>query len=173
MAAADEKLLEPLRIALSMEAEGRQTFAEAARRATGRHARQTFEFLTAEEDRHIERIKHFYESLQNETSPEVPEVLPAEIDDKLDQINRGMAALKPELKPAASDVEAFRFALGFENGAEAFYRKQIDTTKNEQVRRFYAWLVQEEGLHGRVLESCLLFAQDPAAWFRKHGSALS
>jgi rubrerythrin len=170
---ADERLLEPLRIALRMEAEGRNTFAEAARRASGRHARQTFEFLTAEEDRHIEKIKRFYESLLNQSPPEIPELSARGIDDKLNQFERQMAALKGEMKPARSDIEAFRFALSFENGAEAFYRKQIETTHDDRVREFYRWLVKEEGLHGRVLASCLQFVEDPAAWYRRHDSGSS
>jgi len=173
MSVPDDKLLEPLRIALRMEAEGRNTFVEAARRASGRHARQTFEFLTAEEDRHIEKIKRFYESLLNQTPPEPSELSVHGIDDKLDQFDRQLAALKGEMQPARSDIEAFRFALSFENGAEAFYRKQIETTDNERVREFYRWLVQEEELHGRVLTSCLLFVEDPAAWYRRHDSGSS
>jgi hypothetical protein len=43
--------LQPYRIALDMEKEGKQLFLEAARTTKSNLARQTFEFLAKEEDR--------------------------------------------------------------------------------------------------------------------------
>ena len=165
------ELLEPLRTALQMETEGRQLFLEAARRASGRHARQTFEFLAAEEERHIERIRHFYSSIEDKGSAAAAEIPPSDPGKRLLEFNDQLAELRDDLKPTQSDIEAFRFALRFENGAEEFYRKQIDTTPSDRARDFYQWLVGEEEIHGQVLSSCLAFAEDPAAWFRKRGNS--
>jgi rubrerythrin len=162
-----DSLLEPLRVALQMESEGRQLFLEAARRASGRHARQTFEFLAAEEERHIGRIRDFYASIERRGKPDEsyrPDPAPGK---RLDEFEAGLTRLLHELKPTQSDVEAFRFAIRFENGAEDFYRRQIETTENEHVCNFYRWLVAEEEIHAQVLASCLEFAEDPAAWFKK------
>ncbi len=164
-----DALLEPLRIALQMETEGRQLFLEAARRASGRHARQTFEFLAAEEGRHIERIRDFYASIEKKGKPDDSYRPDPSARSRLIQFDSGLARLRDELKPTQSDVEAFRFAIRFENGAEEFYRRQIESVENEAVRNFYRWLVAEEEIHARVLASCLEFAEDPAAWFQKRG----
>jgi rubrerythrin len=129
-------------------------FLEAARRASGRHARQTFEFLAAEEERHIGRIRDFYASIERRGKPDEsyrPDPAPGK---RLDEFEAGLTRLLHELKPTQSDVEAFRFAIRFENGAE-------------DVCNFYRWLVAEEEIHAQVLASCLEFAEDPAAWFKK------
>jgi rubrerythrin len=150
-----------------MEAEGKKLFAEAARRATGKHARQTFEFLVAEEDRHMEEIRRFYARLEEAGGGAPFEVKLESTKPRLEEFNRRLGNLREELRPTPSDIEAFRFAIKFENNAEDFYREQIDRTEHESVREFYRWLVQEEELHARVLESCLKFAEDPANWFRE------
>lgn len=163
-------LLEPLKTALQMEVEGKQLFIEAARRATGPHAKQTFEFLAAEEDRHIERIKKFYSSIEDTGGESAPDLPPSNTSARLKEFDARIASLRDELRPTTSDVEAYRFAIKFENGAEDFYREQIQQTDNDNVRLFYAWLVEEETLHAGVLQSCLDFAQDPAAWFKERES---
>jgi rubrerythrin len=66
-----------------------------------------------------------------------------------------------------SDIEAYQFALKFENGAEDYYRQKIAETENANVQRFYRWLIGEEEMHSRLLASCLEFAEDPAAWFQR------
>ena len=162
-------LLEPLRIALQLEAEGRQLFLEAARRASGRHAKQTFEFLAAEEERHLQRIRDFYASIEKKGKPDKSYRPDPASGARLTEFNSRLAALRDELKPTPSDIEAFRFAIRFENGAEDFYRRQIESTVDEHVCNFYRWLVAEEEIHAQMLASCLAFAEDPAAWFAKRG----
>lgn len=163
-----DSLLGPLKIALAMEVEGKQLFIEAARRATGKQARQTFEFLAAEEDKHIAHIKRFYESLESGEATDIPEIVAGSVDARFDEFNLGLVRLKDDLKPTASDVEAFRFAIKFENGAEDFYRQQAESGHDERATQFYLWLIDEEGLHARVLQSCLDFAENPSDWFAIH-----
>ncbi len=160
-------LLEPLRIALQLEVEGRLLFLEAARRASGRHARQTFEFLALEEERHLRRISDFYATIEKKGRPDKSYRPDPISGDRLAQFNSRLALLRDDLKPTQSDIEAFRFAIRFENGAEDFYRRQIESSDDELVCSFYRWLVAEEEIHGQILTSCLEFAEDPAAWFGK------
>ncbi|HOZ07827.1 MAG TPA: ferritin family protein [candidate division Zixibacteria bacterium] len=70
--------------------------------------------------------------------------------------------------PSASDVEAYRFAIKFENGAEEFYLEKMNEAEDPRIKRFYKWLIDEETMHARLLRSCLNFACDPAEWFRRH-----
>lgn len=163
------ELLEPLSVAIGLEEEGKKIFKEAAAKVSGKHARTTFEFLVAEEDRHIERIRHFYESIQKSGQDNLPETAESDADSRLIAFNRKMAELRDEIEPSASDIEAYKFALQFENGAEEFYQEQLEKTGNPQVQQFYRWLIHEEEMHGKLLTSCLRFAEDPAVWFREQG----
>lgn len=161
-------LLNALKKSIQLEQEGQAYFIEAARTVQGKHAQQTFEFLAKEEDTHIARIREFFESLQSEdTEPVVPEFDESDEDNGLEAFQQRLADLSGELQPTMTDAEAYEHALKFENGAEDFYREQMETTPNPYARRFYRWLIREERMHARILQSCIDFAADPAEWFRR------
>ena len=162
-----ENILAPLRVALRLEQEGKQFFTEAAAKVTGKAARQTFEFLAHEEDKHIHRIQEFYRSLEQSGGQDIPESGESDADSRLTGFNDRMAELRDEIRPTLSDVDAYRMALKFENGAEEFYAKQVKESADPRIQRFYIWLINEESMHARVLNSCIQFAEDPAAWFQK------
>jgi len=161
------ELLEPLQTALELEKQGKEFFQEAAATTTSKLARQTFEFLAAEEDKHIERIEQFYRSLEETGEDGLPDTEPSDADARLKTFNDTLAVLKDHIKPSTTDVEAYRTAIAFENGAEEFYAKKVAESTNPKVQRFYQWLIDEEEMHSRLLNSCLEFVEDPAEWFRK------
>lgn len=161
-----EHVLEPLRVALRLEEEGRKFFADCATRVQGKVARKTFAFLADEEVRHIERIKQFYASLESSGVPNDADVPVANPEQRLREFNDWLAGLREEVGPALSDVDAYQTALRFENGAEEFYARQARESEHPLVQKFYRWLIHEEEMHARVINSCLKFAQDPAAWFQ-------
>ena len=151
-------------MALRLEEEGQKFFSEAAARVLNPHARQTLSFLADEELRHIERIKEFSQSIEAGTA--APPITATEsIDARVKKFNDQLAQLKAEISPSASDIEAYTWAVKFENGAAEFYQEQMEKSDNADVRAFYQWLVQEESLHSEVITSCLRFIQDPAGWF--------
>ncbi len=162
-----ESVLAPLRIALRLEQEGKQFFSEAAGTVTGKAARQTFEFLAAEEDKHVRRIQHFYETLEQSEGRDVPESEESDADARMIGFDSQMAQLRDEIRPTLSDVDAYKMALKFENGAEEFYAKQVSEVADPRIQRFYVWLINEESMHARVLNSCIQFAENPAAWFQQ------
>ncbi len=162
-----EQLLEPLRIALKLEHEGRQFFLEAAEKTNSDLARQTFEFLAKEEDKHIEKIERFYQSLELEgDSDQLPEVEESTAEDRLAEFNNKLSQIRETYKSTDSDIEAYKMALEFENGAEDFYEQKMLESSNPRIKKMYQWLIDEEKMHGRLLKSCLLFAEDPAEWFK-------
>lgn len=160
-----DALLEPLKVALQLEQEGKRFFAEAAATVTGKAAKQTFEFLAAEEDKHIRRIQEFYQSLEESDGENALDTEDSDADQRLVAFNDRMAELRNEIKPTLSDIEAYKTALKFENGAEDFYAEQVAQSSNPKIKKFYAWLIHEESMHAKVLNSCVHFAENPAAWF--------
>lgn len=160
------KLLEPFQIALTMERKGKKLFLEAAAGTTSRLARETFEYLAREEDKHIERIEKFRESLIDSDGKECPDTENSTADDKLESFNLMLESLKDAYQSTSSDIEAYKMALEFESGTEEFYEQKLRETNDPKIRRFYQWLIEEETMHARLLKSCLRFVQDPAEWFR-------
>lgn len=160
-----EHVLGPLRVALRLEQEGKQFFAEAAGKVTGKAARQTFEFLAAEEDKHIRRIQEFYRTLEQSEGRVIPDSEESDADTRMVAFNNRLAELRDEIKATLSDIDAYRMALKFENGAEEFYARQVAESSDPRIQKFFVWLINEESMHARVLNSCIQFANDPAGWF--------
>jgi rubrerythrin len=161
-------ILEPFRVARKLEEEGKQFFVETARRTQSPLARQTFQFLANEEDRHIEKIDRFYRSLETAGGDDYPDVEESDTEAKLTAFNDRLATLKSESERTETDAEAYRLALKFENGAEDFYSQKMAETDNPQIKKFYRWLIDEEKMHSRLLKSCLKFVEDPAEWFKNY-----
>ncbi len=159
--------LEPLAMALRLEREGRKFFVDCAARFESKLARQTFEFLGAEEDKHIKRIEEYYNSIESSGDTELPPLEGVSTEERFRTFDSRLERLRDELRPTASDVEAYRYALKFENGAEQFYAKCMAETDDDNIRHFYEWLIHEESMHSRVLESCLRFAEDPTSFFKE------
>jgi rubrerythrin len=166
-----DELLGPLKVALQLEQEGKRFFLEAAATVKGKAARQTFEFLAAEEDKHILRIEEFYRTLEESEGEDAPDTEESDADRRLIAFNNRLAELKNEIKPTISDIEAYKTALKFENGAEDFYADQVARSANPKIKKFYTWLIHEESMHAKVLNSCVQFAENPAAWFTERGQS--
>lgn len=162
-------ILEPFALALKLEEEGRQFFLMAAQKTKSRLAKQTFEFLASEEDRHIEKIRKFYRSL--ELSEELPEVEDSDAEAKLIAFNDRLAQLTEEANDVATDLQAYRTALEFENGAEELYASRMLSTDNPRIKKLYRWLIEEEAMHSRLLRSCVKFVEDPTGWFDRRKSS--
>lgn len=160
------KLIEPLKIALSLEYEGKQLFMKAAQETQSKLAKQTFEFLAAEEDKHIGNIERFYKSMEDSDGHEIPDIEDSDADEKLESFNLKLEKIKDDFKATSTDIEAYQLAMKFENGAEEFYQEKFDEANDPRIKKFYKWLIDEESMHSRLLNSCLKFVEDPAEWFR-------
>ncbi|MEE8576427.1 MAG: ferritin family protein [candidate division Zixibacteria bacterium] len=156
---------EALAVALRLEEEGRKFFREAADSCKGQLPKQTFEFLAAEEDGHIVAIESFHASLSGGTLTPLPVMDESATSARFDSFVTNLNDLSHTIKPDMTDMEAYRTAIKFENGAEEFYAEQAASATNEDVRLFFGWLIREEKRHAFLLEKCLKFAEDPAGWF--------
>ncbi len=161
-------ILEPLRIALKLEREGKQFFLDTAGSTRSKIARQTFEYLAKEEDKHIDHIQKMYESVEGSQGKDLLDAGVSDADRKLAEFNSRLAGLRDEFKGSSDDSAAYHMALKFENGAEEFYEKMMKESDDPRVKKFYKWLIEEESMHSRLLRSCLKFVEDPAVWFKSH-----
>jgi rubrerythrin len=161
------QFLEPFQIALKLEHEGRELFLDAARTTKSNLARQTFEFLAREEDKHIEKIEKFYKELELSDGLEYPDTEDSEAEEKLESFNKRLESIKDEYQVTSSDIEAYKMALEFESGTEEFYEEKFNESDDPKIKRFYKWLIDEEEMHTRLLKSCLRFVEDPVEWFKK------
>ncbi len=91
----------------------------------------------------------------------------SDADARLEGFNQRLESMREDFVSTASDIEAYQVALRFENGAEEFYQEMLDRSDDPRIKRFYRWLIDEENMHSRLINSCLKFVEDPTEWFRK------
>lgn len=159
--------LEPYRIAIKLEQEGRRCFLEAAQNTKSDLARQTFEFLAREEEKHIKQIESFYDAIITSGGKDIPDIKESDAEATLELFQKRLESIKDDFEATDSDIEAYQMALQLEDGAEEFYQEMLDKTDHPGIRKFYSWLIQEEAMHSRLINSCLQFVKDPGAWFQK------
>ena len=162
----NKELIDTLAIALKLEEEGKALFIQAASDTKSKLAKQTFEFLAKEEDKHVANIKLFYETLIDGDMSQLPDLEKSNADEKLETFNIMLESLREDFKPTATDIEAYHMALKFENGAEEFYEEQLQRAVDPKIIKFYQWLETEETMHSRLINSCLKFVEDPTEWFK-------
>lgn len=142
-------------------------FRQAAASTKGPVAQRTFNFLAAEEEKHVERIKQFYQTLAEEGLESLPSEFPSNAEDRMEEFNKSLIELSQTITTSMTDAEAYQAALAFENGAEEFYAEELGKADNPSVKSFYQWLINEEEMHSRLLKSCLEFVHDPEQWFKR------
>jgi len=162
-----EQYWESFQIALKLEEEGKELFTKAALSTKSKLARQTFEFLAKEEDKHIAQIKNFYKTLEISDGEDFPDIEPSTAEEKLESFNKKLETIKDEYQITGTDIEAYQMALKVENGSEEYYQERLKSTQNPKLQKFYKWLIEEEKMHSRLIKSCLKFVEDPAEWFRR------
>lgn len=165
-----DAILEPYRIALKLEIEGKELFEKAARTTKSVLAKKTFVFLAKEELQHIKQIERYFHRLEKSGGTDFADMEKSNADEKLEQFNKKLETLKDEYKSTETDIEAYQLALKFESGAEEFYVEMYDKATHPNEKKFYAWLIEEESMHSRLINSCLKFVDDPIGWFQKRKS---
>ena len=160
-----EKILEPFRVALKLEREGKKFLLEAAAKSTHPVARRTFEYLASEEDIHAEKIQRLYQAIAETGESIDPDADESEAEGKVAEFNDRLAELKDSVKATAGDIEAYNTALEMEEDTEQFYHDRIAETDDPNIQRIYRYLIAEEKGHSAMLRSCLEFMEDPREWF--------
>lgn len=161
-----EKILEPFRIALKIEREGKKFLLEAAAKAEHPAAKRTFEFLASEEDIHAAKIQRLYQAIADTGESIDPDTDAGDAKEKIEKFNERMAELKDTVTASARDIEAYKTALEMEEDTEQFYRERIKETDDDNIKQIYRYLIAEEEAHSVMLKSCLDFMESPLQWFK-------
>jgi rubrerythrin len=159
---------EALAAAVEMEKKGYDFFKKTSSEASDDLAREVFDFLAAEELNHIRAIEKFSEEYLSGKSADGDKV----IEDlkagrpkaAIEQLFKGLSKSAPV---EGADLDAYRFAMDFERKGQEFYRKAEASAQDPNARKLYAFLVGEEGKHFKIVESCLLYFDNPEEFFHR------
>ena len=157
-----------LAAAIEMEEKGHKFYMETATKADNKLAKEVFEYLAAEEQNHITAIKKFNAEFLKGAATRIEAI----IDDikkgkgttAFDQLFKSLSKTVPT---GGSDIDAYKFASDFERRGEAFYKKAESEAVDKNAKKLYGFLVGEEKKHFKIVESCLLYFDNPEEFFHQ------
>ena len=159
---------EALSMAIDMEKEGRSFYLKTAERATDSMTKQVFEFLANEESKHIEAIKGFYEAeiagRQTDFDSMLGDYTPDKAKKAIGRLFKGLGDKAPVDKP---DLDAYSFARDFEKNGEKFYREAAAKAADENIKKLFEFLVEEEIRHFQMIDDSMAFLENPEEWFHR------
>lgn len=166
MAEANDRSLEMLNMALEKEEFGRQTYLKAIDQCSNELAKDIFKILLKEEGVHITRIKKIYSDLkggqgwksewrqQGETNPDLKKLF-----------QERASSIESKVLADASDMEALKMGLEFENSAIKFYEDHLQEAKDSLETEFIKIMINEERGHYQALKDMELYFTEPETWY--------
>lgn len=159
---------EALAAAIEMEEKGIKFFKESAQKSKDNMAKEVFEFLAGEEVKHIDAIRAFNKNYLAGKKSNMEKLIEGMKASKgpspIDILFKGLDKKAPT---SGSDLEVYRFAQDFERRGEQFYRKAESEAKDPNAKKLYGFLIGEEKKHFKIVESCLLYFENPEEFFHQ------
>ncbi len=159
---------EALSASIEMEKKGYDFFTKSATDAKDSLTREVFEFLAAEELNHIKAIEKFKEEYLSGKSADADAVIDSlKAGRPKATIERLFKELTKSTPVEGSDLDAYQFAMDFERKGQELYRKAESSATDPNARKLYGFLVGEERKHFKIVESCLLYFDNPEEFFHQ------
>ncbi|MBU0629746.1 MAG: ferritin family protein [Candidatus Margulisbacteria bacterium] len=138
-----ENNLKPLLIAINAEKKAIEYYSRAAKRVVNQQGKDALNKIKAQEERHCrELVKKFKKLAGHEPGA-------AEIEG----VGAAISALTEEHIPdkEASDLEVCQVALADEQAAHAFYVNSAEKATDEETKKIFLDLAQEESQHAKTV----------------------
>lgn len=157
-----------LSAAIEMEKKGYDFFTESATDAKDSLAKEVFEFLAAEELNHIRAIEKFNQEYLSGRSADADKVIESlKADRPRAAIERLFKELTKSTPVEGGDLDVYQFAMDFERKGQEFYREAEAAATDPDAKKLYGFLVGEERKHFKIVESCLLYFDNPEEFFHR------
>ena len=153
------ELKEELKKAIDFEKEGRDVYRDVARTTNNPLVKKAFEFLAAEEERHIKKIKKYVEN------EELPKPEGASKEDVKEFFKMTVDEYKEGIEFTADDKSAYEKAMEIEKDSYNYYKEQLAKAQDEQLKDFFRFMMEQESSHYLMLEKTLRFVKDPQHFY--------
>ncbi|MBN1503095.1 ferritin family protein [Candidatus Woesearchaeota archaeon] len=159
------ELKQALKTALDFEQKGKDIYNKTAEKTQNELVRKTFGYLAEQEQNHINEIKEFIKK----ESPDI-----GLLGDKPEQVKKFFTMTISEFKEKAeisrSDEQAYKTALELETSSYNFYNEQKNQSQDEQTKKFFQFLMDQEKAHYDFIEKSLAFVKDPGHFYQSEES---
>jgi len=152
------ELMEALKTALGFEEKGHKVYEDATANTKNPIVAKTFSYLAKQELHHIEEIKEYMEKEKIELKGD-------KLEDTKKFFSMTVKEFKEKTELSEDDVKAHEAALGLEKNAYDFYEEQYDKVEDEELRRFFKFLMEQENAHYELVRKAYDFIKDPAGFY--------
>lgn len=140
-----EGLGEILKGALLLEIRGKSFYEHSAMNAKSTAAKEIFEMMAREEDKHVNIIKKQYENVMEKSKLEAPEHMETPFKDIAEKVMTDK--FKREVDAAGYESAAIYAAMTMEKEAVKFYSENAEKAESEEERKLFNWLSNWEKTH--------------------------
>jgi rubrerythrin len=156
------ELKEALQTALDFEQKGHSIYEETSNKTQNPIVAKTFRYLADQELIHIEEIKEYIEKLNNGHDVELK-------GDTLDDTKRFFTTTVNEFKEKTElsddDIKAHEVGLELEQSSYDFYKEQYDAVDDEELKKFFKWLMEQENAHYEFIQKAYEYIKDPVGFY--------
>lgn len=152
-----EMCMELLELALSMEQDLQFFYGKQAELHEGNSLHAVFVLLEMEEEKHTEILKSYQEDI----------LLPLMDNNILTDIRtifKEIGDFKLVIKDIPSQLDVYRMALEKEEQSLKFYRVLQSKTKEDQSKKVFQYLINQEDKHCIILEELIKLVNRPEEW---------
>ncbi len=137
-----------LKGAMLLEQRGQEFYKAAAKGSKLPEVRSMFELLADEEGHHQRTLAKAYSELEERGEFSIPSLDKAPADVAANVLT---SEVMSEISAAGYEAAAIYAAMGLEERAVAYYRKQEEDAADEKEKELYRWLADWESRHLNAL----------------------
>jgi len=154
----NEELANALKTALEFEEKGYKIYEQASKKTNNPIVAKTFAYLAEQELNHISEIEGFLDNNEIDLKGDKPEETKKFFMMTTDEFKE-----KTELSD--DDIQAHETAMELEKIAYEFYKKELETVEDYDLKLFFTFLMEQENAHFMLVQKALDFIKDPIDFF--------
>ena len=169
----DQAYCDALRFAFDYEKKGEEHYREAADKVGDVFAQKALTFLADEEIEHIRKIDDFNRHLLGESEFDLDAECALSLPDRVEAfLDAARQAGHISDERTLTDIDVYEVAMANEKEGFEMYASVEETSTDERLRKFFAFLAQEEKGHYKLLAASKKYLEDQSYYFEEGGGWL-
>lgn len=155
-------LKQAFQTALDFEEKGHKIYEETSNKTENPIVAKTFRYLGDQELIHIEEIKEYIEQLNNGHKIELKGDT---LEDTKKFFNTTVKQFKEKTELSDDDLKAHETALELEQKSYDFYKQQHDQTNDQELKKFFKLLMEQENAHYELIQKAYEYIKNPIGFY--------
>ena len=148
-----------IEIAIRMEKDAIDFYAEAAEKTANPVGKKMFLSIREDEKRHLQALSQIFK----EVGVTMDEVSPMKNVKTIFETMKD--AMMQRVKATPDELESFKIAMQMEKEGVEFYKKVVTGAQTAKERALFERLVKEEEQHYGIFANTYFFLSDSGSWF--------